>query len=55
MASDKKSRILAAARDVFIRYGYKRVTMGDIAKAAGMSRPALYLVFQCKPEIFKGG
>ena len=29
--------------------------MGDIAKAAGMSRPALYLVYPCKEEIFKAG
>jgi len=49
----KRDKILTAARDIFIRYGYKRVTMNDIAKAAGISRPALYLVFQSKEEIFK--
>ena len=54
MGDEKKRRVLAAAKEVFMRYGYKRVTMGDIAKEAGMSRPALYLVFQCKPDIFKG-
>ncbi len=50
----KRDRVLAAALDVFLRYGYKRVTMNDIAEAAGISRPALYLVFDSKEEIFKG-
>jgi len=49
----KRDKVLTAARDVFIRYGYKRVTMNDIAEAAGISRPALYLVFESKEEIFK--
>jgi AcrR family transcriptional regulator len=50
----KKDKVLVAALDVFLRYGYKRVTMNDIAEAAGMSRPALYLVFDSKEQIFKG-
>ena len=49
----KRDKVLAAARDVFLRYGYKRVTMNDIAEAASISRPALYLVFESKEEIFK--
>jgi AcrR family transcriptional regulator len=50
----KRDRVLAAAIGVFLRYGYKRVTMNDIAEAAGISRPALYLVFDSKEEIFRG-
>jgi len=50
----KREKVLTAALDVFLRYGYKRVTMNDIATAAGISRPALYLVFESKEEIFKG-
>jgi AcrR family transcriptional regulator len=50
----KRDKVLATAIDVFLRYGYKRVTMNDIAEAAGISRPALYLVFDSKEEIFKG-
>ena len=49
----KRNKVLAAALDVFLRYGYKRVTMNDIAEAASISRPALYLVFESKEEIFK--
>ena len=52
MRDDKKSRILAAARSVFLRYGFKRVSMNDIAEAAAVSRPALYLLFKNKEEIF---
>jgi AcrR family transcriptional regulator len=48
----KRQAVIATAADVFRRYGFERTTMGDIAKAAGMSRPALYLVFPTKLEIF---
>jgi AcrR family transcriptional regulator len=37
---------------VFLQFGYSRTTMGDLAEAARMSRPALYLVFSSKQEIF---
>jgi AcrR family transcriptional regulator len=49
----KRDRVLGAALDVFLRYGYRRVTMNDVAEAAGISRPALYLVFKSKEDIFK--
>jgi AcrR family transcriptional regulator len=52
MSGDKKSRILAAARSVFLSYGFKRVSMSDIAEAACVSRPALYVLFKNKEEIF---
>ena len=48
----KEERILSAAQEVFSRYGYARTTMGDVAQTAGISRPALYLVFPGKEELF---
>jgi AcrR family transcriptional regulator len=54
MADDKRERLLAAAKEVFLRFGYKRVSMNDIAEAAGISRPSVYLVFKSKEEIFRG-
>jgi len=48
----REERVLAAATDVFLRYGFARTTMGDIAERAGISRPALYLVFPGKEEVF---
>lgn len=49
----KRSRVLDGAMRVFLSYGYKRVTMDDIAQAADMSRPALYLVFRNKADIYR--
>ncbi len=51
-ADEKRRRILEQAFDVALRYGYQRMTMDDVAKASGMSRPALYLQFKNKGEIF---
>ena len=50
--ANKEGPILRAAESVFVRYGFARTTMGDIAEAAGMSRPALYLQFKDKEAIF---
>ncbi len=52
---DKRARILQAALSVFLAYGFARTKMDDIARAAGMSRPALYLVFRNKTDIFRAG
>jgi AcrR family transcriptional regulator len=49
----RRAHIIAIAFDVLTLYGYKRTTMDDIAKAAGMSRPALYLLYKNKTDIFR--
>src|SRR5690349_14142592 len=49
----KRTRILEGAMKVFLTYGYARVTMEDIARAAEISRPALYLLFKNKAEIYR--
>lgn len=49
---EKRKRILECAFDVVLRYGYQRMTMDDVAKACGMSRPALYNQFKNKGEIY---
>ena len=49
---EKRKRIIEQAFEVALRYGYQRMTMDDVAKASGMSRPALYLQFKNKGEIF---
>lgn len=48
----KNAAILQAAFEMFARYGLRRTSMADIAKAAGMSRPALYLHYSGKEDIF---
>lgn len=52
---DKRSTILQAAIGQFMSYGFSRVTMDDIAQAAGMSRPALYQFFRNKQAIYEAG
>ncbi len=51
MAGKNDDKIIAAARHVFMRYGFKRATMSEIATAAGMSRAALYLVYPSKEDV----
>lgn len=53
MPNDRQLRVLDAAQALFARHGFRRVTMGDIAREIGWSRPALYLVFANKEEIFR--
>jgi AcrR family transcriptional regulator len=50
---DRQDHVLDAAFHVFATYGYRRVTMDDIARAAGLSRTALYLHFRNKEDIFR--
>jgi AcrR family transcriptional regulator len=52
---DRRRAILEAAFKAFVSYGFKRTTMADIADAAGISRPALYLQFKNKADIFRAG
>ncbi|AFO90714.1 TetR/AcrR family transcriptional regulator [Phaeobacter inhibens] len=53
-SSDPKQRaILEAAWGGFATYGYRKTSMDDIARRAGMSRPALYLHFRNKEAILK--
>lgn len=49
----KRQRILEGATKVFLAYGFGRTTMDDIARAAELSRPALYLVFRNKTDIYR--
>lgn len=48
----RRQSILSAASGVFLRYGYARTTMEDVAEAASLSRPALYALFPKKEGIF---
>jgi AcrR family transcriptional regulator len=40
---------------VFVRFGFQKTSMTDIARAAGISRASLYLSFNSKEELFRAG
>lgn len=50
---DTRQQILTASADVFSRLGYAQTTIGDIASAAGVTRPTVYAYFSSKDEVFK--
>lgn len=52
-ADARLQRMVQAALNCFIRYGYRRTSMETIARAAGMSRPALYQHFSGKEDMFR--
>jgi len=49
----RQATIVEAATGIFLRYGFKKTSMDDIARAVGISRQALYLYFQTKESLFK--
>lgn len=51
-AEMRKRQIIDRARDVFASQSYARVGTADLAKAAGISEPALYRHFAGKKELF---
>lgn len=53
MGSDRRTQVLESALEVFARYGYRKASMDDVAKAADISRPGLYFYFSSKPELFR--
>lgn len=46
-----RARIVECAIPLFSEYGYDKITMESIAKAAGISRANLYLHFKAKAEL----
>ena len=50
--AQRAERILEAASDLFAHYGYDKTTMEDIARAAGVSKGAIYLHFRGKEDLF---
>jgi AcrR family transcriptional regulator len=50
--SAKRRQIVEGARDVFLSRGFDAASMGDIAKAAGVSKGTLYVYFKDKDELF---
>lgn len=51
--TDRQDTILVAAFQAFATYGYRRTSMDDIARGAGLSRTALYLHYRNKEDIVR--
>lgn len=52
-AQDRQIAIRQSAWKAFADYGYRKTSMDDIARGAGISRPALYLHYKNKEDIFR--
>jgi AcrR family transcriptional regulator len=50
--SERRSRILEAALEVFAGKGYRDASMAELAAAAGVTPPVLYQHFASKQELF---
>jgi AcrR family transcriptional regulator len=50
--SAKRRQIIDGAREIFLARGFDAASMGDIAKAAGVSKGTLYVYFKNKEELF---
>ena len=51
--AERHDALLRTALGVFARFGYRKTSMDEIARAAGLSRQGLYLRFHSKEELFR--
>jgi len=49
----RKVEILEGAIGIFLKYGFKKTSMDDVAKSVSISRQALYLHFSTKEDLFQ--
>lgn len=49
----KEQQIIEAARKLFGKYGFKKVTMDEIAREANVTKKTVYTYFSSKEELFK--
>ena len=49
----KKEQIIEVARQLFHKYGFKKVSMDEIAKEAGVTKKTIYSYFKSKEELFE--
>ena len=50
--SDRDAEILERAAELFVRYGFRKTSMEDVARAADLSRQGLYLHYANKEALF---
>lgn len=52
MTDPRRDAALDTARDLFLRFGYRKTSMSEVARAVGLSRQGLYLWFPTKEALF---
>ena len=50
---DVRRRILAAAKELFVRQGYKKTTIRQIVQKSGVLTGSIYYFFKNKDDIFQ--
>lgn len=50
---DRADRVLDAAGELMLRLGYRKVTIEDIAKRAGIGKGTVYLHWRAKKQLFE--
>ena len=48
-----RKRIVISAGQIFSRFGFKKTTMDEIARALNMGKSSIYYYFESKEEIFE--
>lgn len=49
---ERANRILDAAHELILRYGYKKTTIDDIARQAGVAKGTIYLHWKTREDLF---
>jgi AcrR family transcriptional regulator len=51
--TDRRTMVLDSAMVTFARFGYRKTSMEEVARAAHISRPGLYFLFSSKETLFR--
>ncbi|MFJ3221685.1 TetR/AcrR family transcriptional regulator [Kitasatospora sp. NPDC086801] len=51
--TDRRTTVLDSALATFARFGYRKTSMEEVARAARISRPGLYFLFSSKEALFR--
>lgn len=52
MDQDKRERIIEVAQKTFTRFGFKKTSIDDVAKGAGVAKGTVYLAVKSKGELY---
>lgn len=51
--TERRTLVLDSAMVTFARFGYRKTSMEEVARAADISRPGLYFLFSSKEALFR--